>query len=90
MNNNNNTDDLSDNVDVNSLEIADGLKELLIEHGFTLEGLSHIPPSQLAELLGIDKYIAQIIESALAKLSNDNYTSFHRLDDNFTNRYSIT
>jgi hypothetical protein len=89
-NNNNDTFTYSDNVDINSLEIADGLKELLIDHGFTLEELSHIPSSQLAELLGIDKYNAQIIESALAKLSNDRYASFHRLNDNFTNRYSIT
>ena len=89
MNNNykdNNTYNYFDEVAINSLDIADGLKELLIEHGFTLEELSHIPSSELAELLGIDKYIAQIIECAVAKLSNDSYASYHRLNANFSNR----
>ena len=85
-NDNNNTYNYSDKVAINSLDIADGLKELLIEHGFTLEELSHIQSSELAESLGIDKYIAQIIESAVAELSYDNYASYHRLNANFANR----
>ena len=85
-NDNNNTYNYSDKVAISSLDIADGLKELLIEHGFTLEELSHIPSSELAELLGIDKYIAQIIESAVARLSNNNYASYHRFNANFANR----
>jgi hypothetical protein len=83
---NNNTCNYSDKVAINPLDIADGLKELLIEHGFTLEELSHIQSSELAESLGIDKYIAQIIESAVAELSYDNYASYHRLNANFANR----
>ena len=59
---------------------------MLIEHRFTLEELLNISSSELAELLGIDKYIAQIIESAVAKLSNNNYASYHRLNANFANR----
>jgi hypothetical protein len=74
-NDNNNTYNYSDKVAISSLDIADGLKELLIEHGFTLEELSHIPSSELAELLGIDKYIAQIIESAVMKLWRDYLTT---------------
>jgi hypothetical protein len=85
-NDNNNTNNYSDKVAINFLDIADGLKELLIKHGFTLEELSYIPSSELAEILGIDKYIAQIIESAVMKLSNDNYPSYHRLSANFANR----
>ena len=86
-NDNNNTYNYSDKVAINSLDIADGLKELLTEHGFTLEELLNISSSELAESLGIDKYIAQIIESAVAKLSNnDNYASYHRLNANFANR----
>jgi|ERR687898_1984941 N-acetylglucosamine-6-phosphate deacetylase len=86
-NDNNNTYSYSDKVAINSLDIADGLKELLTEHGFTLEELLNISSSELAESLGIDKYIAQIIESAVAKLSNnDNYASYHRLNANFANR----
>ena len=87
MNNNeNNTYSYPDNVTINPLDIADGLKELLIRYGFTLEELSHIPSSELAESLGIDKYIAQIIESAVVQLSNNNYASYHRLNTNFLNR----
>ena len=85
-NDNNNTYSYSDKVAINSLDIADGLKEMLIEHGFTLEELLNISSSELAELLGIDKYIAQIIDSAVAKLSNNNYASYHRLNANFANR----
>ncbi len=85
-NNYNNTYNYYDKVAINSLDIADGLKELLIKYGFTLEELLNMSPSELAESLGIDKYIAQIIESAAAKLSNDNYASYHRLNDNFPNR----
>ena len=79
-NDNNNTYSYSDKVAINSLDIADGLKEMLIEHGL------NISSSELAELLGVDKYIAQIIESAVAKLSNNNYASYHRLNANFANR----
>ena len=93
MNNNNNdnndTYNYSDKVAINSLDIADGLKELLIKYRYTLEELSNISSSELAELLGIDKYIVQIIKSAVTKLSNDNYASYHRLNANFANRYSL-
>jgi hypothetical protein len=77
-NNENNTYSYPDNVAINSLDIADGLKELLIKYGFTTEGLSSIPSSELAEFLGIDKYIAQLISSAAVKLSNDSYASCDR------------
>ena len=55
---------------INSLNIADGLKELLIKYGFTLEDLLHIPAFELAEFLGIDLYVAKIICGAARKLSN--------------------
>jgi hypothetical protein len=55
---------------INSLEIADGLKELLIKYGFTLEELLTMPASDLAEFLGIDLYIAKIICTAPRKSSN--------------------
>jgi hypothetical protein len=74
-NNNNNSNkkirNYSDNTAINSLEIADGLKELLTKYDFTLNELLSIPSTELAEFLGIDKYIAQIIGSAATKLSNN-------------------
>ena len=54
----------SHDMSINSLEIADGLKELLIKYGFTLEELLTMPTSDLAEFLGIDLYIAKIICTA--------------------------
>jgi hypothetical protein len=75
-NDNNNTATIyiyPDYIAINSLDIADGLKELLIKYGFTLEALSNMPSSELAESLDIDQYIAKIICSAARKLSDDNY-----------------
>ena len=91
MNNNeNNTYSYPDNVAINSLDIADGLKELLLKYGFTTEVLSSIPSSELAEFLGIDKYIAQLISSAAVKLSNDSYAPCYRSNTNLQTGNSIT
>ena len=60
----------SHDMSINSLEIADGLKELLIKYGFTLEELLTMPTSDLAEFRGIDLYIAKIICTAARKSSN--------------------
>jgi hypothetical protein len=38
-----------------SLDIADGLKELLTKYEFTLNELLNIPSSKLSEYLGVDK-----------------------------------
>jgi hypothetical protein len=60
----------SNNVVIHSLDIADGLKEILTKYEFTLNDLLNMPSSELAEFLGIDRYIAQIIGGAARKLSN--------------------
>ena len=59
-----------DSIAINSLDIADGLKKLLTKYGFTLDELLNMPSSELAEFLGIDKYVAQIVCHAATKLSN--------------------
>jgi hypothetical protein len=61
-----------DSTFINSLDIADGLKGLLIKYRFTLEELSNMSYSELAEYLGIDTYVAKIICAAAMKLSNSN------------------
>ena len=61
-----------DSTFINSLDIADALKELLIKYRFTLEELSNMSYSELAEYLGIDTYVAKIICAAAMKLSNSN------------------
>ena len=59
-----------DNIDdevVNQLDIADGLKDMLVRRGFKLESLLSMRPGDLAETLGIDEYVAKIImDSATA------------------------
>lgn len=47
--------------DIKSLDIAGGLKDLLIVHGFTIELLLSISATKLANTLGIDEYVAKII-----------------------------
>ncbi len=46
---------------VDQLDIAEGLKELLLTYTFKLELLENMSSNDLAEILGIDKYIASII-----------------------------
>jgi hypothetical protein len=58
------------NTHIKSLDIADGLKELLIKYGFTLEVLLNTSSSEIAEFLGIDQYVAEIICTAARKSSN--------------------
>ena len=45
---------------INQLDIADGLKELLINNRFTLRLLLKTSTSELAKILGIDEYIADL------------------------------
>jgi len=52
---------------INQLDIADGLKELLIISSFTTKSLLNASASDLAEVLGIDQYIAKIINDAVNK-----------------------
>jgi hypothetical protein len=70
INENNNNKNYPDSSAINSLDIADGLKELLNKYGFTLNELLNMPSSELARIFGIDKYVAQIIGRAATRLSN--------------------
>ena len=47
--------------DIMELEIADGLKELLNDYGFTCEKILRIQSSQLASILGVEDYVGKII-----------------------------
>ena len=53
---------------INQLDVADGLKELLISKSFTLKLLLDTPLSELAKMLGIDNYIASIFRNAAKKV----------------------
>ena len=53
---------------VNQLDIAEGLKELLINHGYTLDLLLGSGPIGLAETLGIDNDVAKMIIDATKRI----------------------
>ena len=53
--------EIADILDIRHLDIAEGLKELLIAHGITLELLSEMSSIELVEIFGFDQYIAGII-----------------------------
>jgi hypothetical protein len=62
--------DFNKNDSIDVLDIADGLKELLRENKLIFDRLVQLTPSQLANILGIDGYVAKIIiESAKGKAS---------------------
>lgn len=51
-------------TDIHEMDIAIGLKELLISHSFTWDALLEITPAELAVILGIDLYVAKLIRLA--------------------------
>ena len=55
---------------INELEIADGLRQLLLSKDFTLELLLNTSAPDLANILGIDDYIAKIVRSAIKDIAN--------------------
>ena len=56
-------DDNNSNT-INELDIADGLKHILISHGVTVEALLNTSPMMIATMLGIDQCVANIIQKA--------------------------
>ena len=52
---------------INQLDIADGLKELLLSSNFTPKSLLNASVSDLVKILGIDEYVAKLVSDALNK-----------------------
>jgi len=52
---------------INQLEIADGLKDLLLSSSFTLKSLLNATVSHLAKTLGIDEHVAKLVSDAINK-----------------------
>jgi len=52
---------------INQLDIADGLKELLLSSSFTLKSLLSASVSDLAKTLGIDDHVAKLVSDAVNK-----------------------
>jgi hypothetical protein len=53
--------------DIKGMSIADGLKAILVEYGFSSERLIRLSPSDLASILGIDEYVAKGSSKMLQK-----------------------
>jgi hypothetical protein len=51
---------------INQLDIADGLKELLMGSGFTVRSLLNASTSDF-KILGIDEYVAKLVSDAVDK-----------------------
>jgi hypothetical protein len=49
---------------VQDLDIADGLKQLLIDAGFTIESVIRLGYRDLSEILHIDPYVSKLIVEA--------------------------
>jgi DNA integrity scanning protein DisA with diadenylate cyclase activity len=56
---------------INNLNIPNGLKEMLIEHQFTITRLHDISPEDLSMILGIDASVARIIIDAVKELHEE-------------------
>jgi CheY-like chemotaxis protein len=59
---------------INHLDIAEGLKDALVRYGFKLDSLLIIQPNNLAQILGIDEYVANLIISAAHDIKNKAHT----------------
>ena len=55
---------------IQMMEIAPGLKDMLLNAGFTIETILKCDPSEIAVILGIDLYVAQIIFDTAKKATN--------------------
>jgi hypothetical protein len=53
---------------VKDLDIADGLKQLLIDAGFTIESVTRLGYRDLSEILHIDPYVSKLIVEAAQNL----------------------
>ena len=54
------------------LEIAPGLKDSLVNAGFTIESIVNAGPNEIALVLGIESYVAKIIFDAAKKTVEEN------------------
>jgi hypothetical protein len=57
------------------LEISKGLIDILQDAGFTIEKILEDEPSHIAEILGIDVYVGNIIYNETKKSSSNNVNS---------------
>ena len=66
---------------INQLDIAYGLKQLLINSTFTIKSLRNTPASELAKILGIDDYVAGLINNAVRRFVDDHTKYYYHTID---------
>jgi hypothetical protein len=64
---------LTEPTDIKELDIADGLKELLVGHGFDIKRVLNTSPEDIAKALNIELHVAEIIHKAAMKYSNPDH-----------------
>ncbi|MGH9979927.1 MAG: hypothetical protein ACRD6U_00060 [Nitrososphaeraceae archaeon] len=58
------------------IEISKGLIDILHDAGFTVESILENEPSHIAEILGIDTYVGEIIYKETKKVSSNINSNF--------------
>lgn len=72
--------ELNMNSSIEELEIASGLKKVLIDAGFTVDSILHYGIDEISTILGIENYVAKIIFDA-AKKSDETKQRSNLLED---------
>ena len=69
---------------IQMLELAIGIKEVLIDAGFTtIDSLLRTSPSDIATMLGIELYVGKIIIDAAKQAAAVSDTSWQERDSNY-------
>jgi hypothetical protein len=68
--------------DIHLLELADGIKDTLINSGFfTINSILECATSDISSRLGVDQYIAQIISEEAKRITTEMTKARPVLDD---------
>ena len=63
---------------VQDLDIAEGLKQLLIDAGLTIESIVRLGSEEVSEILHIDHYIGKLIVNAAQNVMQDANTQIKK------------
>jgi hypothetical protein len=61
---------------VQELDIAEGLKQLLIDSGLTVESIIRLGSEELSEILHVDTYIGKLILEAAKNMMQESSSAF--------------
>lgn len=58
---------------IQDLDIAEGLKQLLMDSGLTIESILRLGSKELSEILHIDPYVGKLIVEAAKNMVQESY-----------------